>query len=133
MAHDCWRFPPKRSALLVIDPVNDFLSEGGADWEVKVGCTSKTSDPRNRPQRTHGGEGQWPLAMTTAAHQSSCMSGRDKYPVMTGYFGARGCRRVRSRVAVSSCSREAGKTTAVESPVGLLMAVLASASVPGTA
>ena len=27
-------FPPKRTALLVIDPVNDFLSEGGAGWEM---------------------------------------------------------------------------------------------------
>ena len=27
-------FPPSRTALLVIDPVNDFLSEGGADWEM---------------------------------------------------------------------------------------------------
>lgn len=27
-------FPPSRTALLVIDPVNDFLSEGGAAWEM---------------------------------------------------------------------------------------------------
>jgi hypothetical protein len=27
-------FPPNRTALLVIDPVNDFLSEGGAGWEL---------------------------------------------------------------------------------------------------
>ena len=27
-------FPPNRTALLIIDPVNDFLSEGGADWEM---------------------------------------------------------------------------------------------------
>lgn len=27
-------FPLKLTALLVIDPVNDFLSEGGADWEM---------------------------------------------------------------------------------------------------
>ena len=27
-------FSPDRTALLVIDPVNDFLSEGGADWEM---------------------------------------------------------------------------------------------------
>ncbi|HSH78825.1 MAG TPA: isochorismatase family cysteine hydrolase [Herpetosiphonaceae bacterium] len=26
-------FPPNRTVLLVIDPVNDFLSEGGAGWE----------------------------------------------------------------------------------------------------
>lgn len=27
-------FPPDQTALLVIDPVNDFLSEGGAGWEL---------------------------------------------------------------------------------------------------
>lgn len=27
-------FPSERTVLLVIDPVNDFLSEGGADWEM---------------------------------------------------------------------------------------------------
>ncbi len=27
-------FPPHRTALLVIDPVNDFLSEGGAGWDL---------------------------------------------------------------------------------------------------
>ena len=27
-------FPPERTALLVIDPVNDFLSEGGAAWDL---------------------------------------------------------------------------------------------------
>lgn len=27
-------FPPERTALLVIDPVNDFLSEGGAAWDM---------------------------------------------------------------------------------------------------
>ena len=27
-------FPPDRTALLVIDSVNDFLSEGGAGWEL---------------------------------------------------------------------------------------------------
>ncbi|MCA1639166.1 MAG: isochorismatase family protein, partial [Acidobacteria bacterium] len=27
-------FPLHRTALLVIDPVNDFLSEGGAGWEL---------------------------------------------------------------------------------------------------
>ncbi len=27
-------FPTNRTALLVIDPVNDFLSDGGADWEM---------------------------------------------------------------------------------------------------
>lgn len=27
-------FPPTRTALLIIDPVNDFLSEGGAAWDL---------------------------------------------------------------------------------------------------
>lgn len=27
-------FPPDKTALLIIDPVNDFLSEGGAGWEL---------------------------------------------------------------------------------------------------
>jgi ureidoacrylate peracid hydrolase len=27
-------YPPDRTALLLIDPVNDFLSEGGAGWEL---------------------------------------------------------------------------------------------------
>ena len=27
-------FPPHRTALLVIDPVNDLLSEGGAAWDL---------------------------------------------------------------------------------------------------
>lgn len=27
-------FPPERTIVLVIDPVNDFLSEGGAAWEM---------------------------------------------------------------------------------------------------
>lgn len=34
------KFLPERTALLVIDPVNDFLSEGGAGWEdVKTTVT----------------------------------------------------------------------------------------------
>ena len=28
------RYAPERTALLVIDPVNDFLSEGGAGWDL---------------------------------------------------------------------------------------------------
>ncbi|MCA1692438.1 MAG: cysteine hydrolase [Actinobacteria bacterium] len=34
-------FPPDRSVLLVIDPVNDFLSEGGAGWEMTKGTVKK--------------------------------------------------------------------------------------------
>lgn len=36
-------FPPDRTVLLVIDPVNDFLSEGGAAWEL----TRSTVKPHN--------------------------------------------------------------------------------------
>ncbi len=31
---DAMSFARERTALLVIDPVNDFLSEGGAAWEL---------------------------------------------------------------------------------------------------
>lgn len=34
-------FPPDRTALLVIDPVNDFLSEGGAGWELTETTVTK--------------------------------------------------------------------------------------------
>ncbi|MCA1573713.1 MAG: isochorismatase family protein, partial [Acidobacteria bacterium] len=34
-------FPPDRTALLVIDPVNDFLSEGGAGWELVKNTVEK--------------------------------------------------------------------------------------------
>jgi ureidoacrylate peracid hydrolase len=34
-------FPPERTALLVIDPVNDFLSEGGAAWDLTRGTVRK--------------------------------------------------------------------------------------------
>lgn len=36
-------FPPKRTALLVIDPVNDFLSEGGAGWEMTKATVRKNN------------------------------------------------------------------------------------------
>lgn len=36
-----WGFPPQRTALLVIDPVNDFLSEGGAGWGMTEGTVTK--------------------------------------------------------------------------------------------
>lgn len=29
-----YSYPPDSTVLLVIDPVNDFLSEGGAAWEL---------------------------------------------------------------------------------------------------
>ena len=34
-------FDPQRTALLVIDPVNDFLSEGGAAWEMTKSTVKK--------------------------------------------------------------------------------------------
>jgi ureidoacrylate peracid hydrolase len=34
-------FHPGRTALLVIDPVNDFLSEGGAAWETTKSTVKK--------------------------------------------------------------------------------------------
>jgi ureidoacrylate peracid hydrolase len=34
-------FDPQRTALLVIDPVNDFLSEGGAGWEMTKSTVKK--------------------------------------------------------------------------------------------
>ncbi len=34
-------FDPDRTALLVIDPVNDFLSEGGAAWELTKSTVTK--------------------------------------------------------------------------------------------
>ena len=34
-------FVPEESALLVIDPVNDFLSEGGADWDMARSTVEK--------------------------------------------------------------------------------------------
>ncbi len=36
-------YPPDRTVLLIIDPVNDFLSEGGAAWEL----TKKTVQMHN--------------------------------------------------------------------------------------
>lgn len=34
-------FPPEATALLVIDPVNDFLSEGGAAWDMTKSTVEK--------------------------------------------------------------------------------------------
>ncbi len=38
---DATGFPRERTALLVIDPVNDFLSEGGAAWEMTKSTVEK--------------------------------------------------------------------------------------------
>jgi len=37
------RFDPTRTALLVIDPVNDFLSEGGAAWPMTKSTVKKNN------------------------------------------------------------------------------------------
>ncbi len=34
-------FPPHQTALLIIDPVNDFLSEGGAAWDLTKSTVEK--------------------------------------------------------------------------------------------
>lgn len=34
-------FSPERTALLISDPVNDFLSEGGAAWDLTKGTVQK--------------------------------------------------------------------------------------------
>jgi nicotinamidase-related amidase len=52
-------FPPDRVALLVIDPVNDFLSEGGAGWELTETTVKKHDVVGHLKQaiegaRTHG-------------------------------------------------------------------------------
>lgn len=36
-------FDPAQTALLVIDPVNDFLSEGGAAWEMTNSTVKKNN------------------------------------------------------------------------------------------
>ncbi|MCA1620449.1 MAG: cysteine hydrolase [Acidobacteria bacterium] len=47
-------FPPDYTALLVIDPVNDFLSEGGADWEMTK-TTVEMNDVIGHLRRAIGG------------------------------------------------------------------------------
>lgn len=37
-------FPPDKTALLIIDPVNDFLSEGGAGWELTKNTVKTVND-----------------------------------------------------------------------------------------
>jgi hypothetical protein len=38
-------FLPERTALPVIDPVNDFLSEGGAGWDLVKKWSATSSVP----------------------------------------------------------------------------------------
>jgi len=40
-------YQPERTVLLVIDPVNDFLSEGGAGWEMTKGTVKKNDVVEN--------------------------------------------------------------------------------------
>lgn len=52
-------FPIDRTVLLIIDPVNDFLSEGGAGWELVKGTVEKNDVIANLQRvidtaRSHG-------------------------------------------------------------------------------
>ncbi|MFN2503889.1 MAG: cysteine hydrolase family protein, partial [Acidimicrobiales bacterium] len=50
-------FPPDRTVLLVIDPVNDFLSEGGAGWEMTKGTVKKNDVVANLGRAIEGARG----------------------------------------------------------------------------
>ncbi|MCA1604775.1 MAG: cysteine hydrolase [Acidobacteria bacterium] len=50
-------FPPDRTALLVIDPVNDFLSEGGAGWELVKTTVEKNDVIGNLKRVIEGARG----------------------------------------------------------------------------
>lgn len=47
-------FPPNRTALLIIDPVNDFLSEGGAAWDLTKGTVEKNDVVSNLKRAIEG-------------------------------------------------------------------------------
>ena len=47
-------FPRERTALLVIDPVNDFLSEGGAAWEMTKTTVVKNNVVENIKRAIEG-------------------------------------------------------------------------------
>ncbi|MFD1733629.1 cysteine hydrolase family protein [Deinococcus malanensis] len=51
--HD-FGFPLDRTALLIIDPVNDFLSEGGAAWEMTKSTVQSVGVVENLKQAIHG-------------------------------------------------------------------------------
>lgn len=51
-------FPPDRTALLVIDPVNDFLSEGGAGWELVKTTVEKNDVIGNLKRAIEGARGR---------------------------------------------------------------------------
>ena len=57
-------FPTDRMALLVIDPVNDFLSEGGAGWEmakltVTIIMSSTISSAQSKGAATRDSSAVW--------------------------------------------------------------------------
>jgi ureidoacrylate peracid hydrolase len=47
-------FPKERTALLVIDPVNDFLSEGGAAWDLTKSTVQKNNVVENMKRAIEG-------------------------------------------------------------------------------
>jgi ureidoacrylate peracid hydrolase len=47
-------FPANKTALLVIDPVNDFLSEGGAAWDMTKGTVEKNDVVANLKRAIEG-------------------------------------------------------------------------------
>ena len=51
-------YPPDRTALLVIDPVNDFLSEGGAGWELTKTTVEKNDVIGNLKHAIEGARGR---------------------------------------------------------------------------
>ncbi len=51
---DSLAFPPERTVLLVIDPVNDFLSEGGAGWEMTKGTVKRNDVVANLARAIDG-------------------------------------------------------------------------------
>ncbi|MDQ3649216.1 MAG: isochorismatase family protein [Acidobacteriota bacterium] len=77
-------YPPDRTALLVIDPVNDFLSEGGAGWELTKTTVEKNDVVGNLKRAIEGARGRGisvlfgPMAYTEedyADHQLQRRSG----------------------------------------------------------
>jgi nicotinamidase-related amidase len=52
--NDQLTFPTGRTALLVIDPVNDFLSEGGAAWEMTQSTVEKNNVVENLRRAMEG-------------------------------------------------------------------------------
>ncbi|MGI9179014.1 MAG: cysteine hydrolase family protein [Longimicrobiaceae bacterium] len=52
--NDQLTFPTDRTALLVIDPVNDFLSEGGAAWEMTQSTVEKNNVVENLRRAMEG-------------------------------------------------------------------------------